>query len=238
MSRRIAVIVCGIVLSSATPALAQMQWTDKGFASVSGGMQVGSPDVNTATTFDQYGETASMSSATDMKAGMFVDFQAGYRVWRNLAIGAGYTFVTAEGDSTITASVPDPILFDAPRSVSASATGLGRSESWISGLLTWGVPVTDKIDILISGGPAFVSISQDMPSSATVSEPGPSLAVTATEQSESGIGFVAGADVRYMITSRLGIGVMGKFSAASVDFGDDKVEAGGFQLGAGVRFRF
>src|SRR5690606_34287751 len=149
MSRRLVAFVCAGLLMSATPALAQMQWTDEGFLGISGGVQVGAPDVTTSSSFEQYGETATLDTSIDMKAGAFFDVQAGYRVWRNLAIGAGYTFVTGEGDATIDGSIPDPIRFDAPRAVSATASGLGRTEQWFSALLAWGIPVTDKIDILV-----------------------------------------------------------------------------------------
>lgn len=239
MSRRLAVLVCGLVLSSATPALAQMQWTDKGFVNLSGGIQVGSSDITSDSSFEIYGETATLSSAQDVKSGPFFDLHAGYRVWRNLAVGASYSFVSGKGDAALTGSIPDPIRFDAPRAASVTVSDLKHRETWIAGLLTWGLPVTDKIDILISGGPAYVTVEQELPTGATVSEPGPTLsAVSVEESSESAIGFVASGDVRYMITSRVGLGLLARFATASVDIGDVKVDAGGFQIGGGVRIKF
>ena len=240
MSRRLAVLVCGIVLSSATPALAQMQWTDRGFLNLSGGIQTGTSDVGNTVTFDQYGETATLVTAQDVKGGPFFEVAAGYRVWRNLAVGASYTFLQSESDATLTGTIPDPILFDTLRNVSTSVTGLKHSESWIAGLLTWGLPITDKMDILLSGGPAFVTVEQELLTGAAVSEPGPTLTnVAATSLSESAIGFVVGADVRYMVTSRIGVGAMAKFATASVDLNDNaKLDVGGFQMGGGVRIKF
>ena len=239
MSRRLAALMCGFVLSSATPALAQMQWTDKGFASVSGGVQVGTPAVAATTSFDLYGETATLASTQDLKSGPFFDVQAGYRIWRSLAIGGAYTFVASKGDADISGSIPDPIRFDSHRDVSASAADLAHTEQWIAALLTWGLPVTDKIDVLLSGGPAYVSLSQELPSGATVTEPTPTLSnITLSETSGSGLGFVAGADVRYMVTPRFGLGLLAKFSTASVEVDGDDIDAGGFQIGGGVRIRF
>lgn len=240
MSKRLVALVCGGVLMTATPALAQMQWTDKGFASLSGGIQVGTPDVTTTATFDQYGETATLASTQDVKSGPFFDVQAGYRVWRNLAIGAGYTYVGSKGDATIAGSIPDPIRFDAPRNATASLSDVGHTEQWISALVTWAVPVTDKMDILLSGGPSYVSVSQEYPSGATVTEPTPTLSgITLADESGSGLGFVVGADVRYMITERFGVGALAKFATASVDLDSGtSVDAGGFQIGGGVRIRF
>jgi len=233
-------LVCGLALTTATPALAQMQWTDQGYISASGGIQVGSPDVNSSTTFDQYGETATLTSAQDVKSGTFFDVSGGYRVWRNLAIGAGFSFVSSKGDAAIDGSIPDPIRFDSPRSVSATASDLAHKETWVAALLTWGVPVTDKVDILISGGPAYVSVKQEIPTGATVAEPGPTLSnIAVADDSGSALGFVAGADVRYMVTQSVGLGVLMKFSTASVELDNGaKVDAGGFQIGGGLRVRF
>lgn len=240
MVRRLAVLVCGLVLSSATPALAQMQWADKGFVNLSAGLQIGTSDVTSTQTFELYGETASLASAQDVKGGLFFDGQAGYRVWRNLALGVGVSFIQGKSDAEITGSIPDPILFDNHRAASATATDLTHRETWFAGLATWVMPVSDKIDVFFSGGPAFVQVQQELPTGATIGEPGPTISnVSVTKFSKSGIGFVAGADIRYMVTSRIGIGALAKFSAASVDITDDTtVDAGGFQIGGGVRIRF
>ena len=240
MVRRLAALACGFVLVSATPALAQMQWTDKGFASISAGLQIGTSDITSTQTFELYGEEASLTSAQDVKGGILFDGQFGWRVTRNLAIGAGVSFVQGKSDAAITGSIPDPAFFDSPRTVSATATDLTHRETWFAGLLTWVMPMTDKIDVFISGGPAFVQVQQELPTGATITEPGPSLSdVAVTKFNESGIGFVVGADIRYMVTGRIGLGVMAKFAAASVDLTEDtKVDAGGFQLGGGLRIKF
>jgi hypothetical protein len=240
MFRRLAVLACGCVFASATPALAQMQWADKAFVNLSAGLQVGSSDVTSTQTFDLYGETGTLTSAQDVKGGLFIDGQAGYKIRKNLAVGLGVTFVNGKGDVDIAASVPDPVLFDTPRTVGASATELTHRETWFSALLTYVMPVTDKIDIFFSGGPAMVQVEQELPTAVTVTEPGPVVSnVTVTKFSKSGIGFVVGGDVRYMITNRVGVGVTGRFSAASVDLTESaKVDAGGFQLGGGIRIKF
>ena len=217
-----------------------MQWTDKGFVNLSGGIQTGTSDVGNTVTFDQYGETATLVTEQDVKGGAFFEIAGGYRVWRNLAVGASYTFLQSKSDAAISGSIPDPILFDTLRSTSIEVSDLSHRETWIAGLLTWGLPITDKIDVMVSGGPAFVTVEQELPTGATVAEPGPTLSnVAATKISESAIGFVVGADVRYMVTSRIGLGVMAKFATASVDLTDEtKMDAGGFQIGGGVRIKF
>ena len=240
MVRRLAVLVCGLTFATATPALAQVQWTDRAFAGVSAGIQVGTAGVTSTQTFELYGEEASLLSQQDVKGGLFFDGQFGYRVWNNVAIGVGVTFTQAKADAAITGEIPDPVFFSSPRSATTTVADLTHREIWYSALATWVLPVTDKIDVFLSGGPAFVQVEQELPSSATVTEPGPSITdVGLTTFKESGIGFVAAADMRYMITSRIGVGALAKFSTASVDFSEGTtMDVGGFQLGAGVRIKF
>lgn len=240
MVRRLAVLVCGFTFATATPALAQVQWTDKAFAGISAGIQIGTSGVTSSQTFELYGEEASLLSQQDVKGGLFLDGQFGYKVWNNVALGVGVTFTQAKADAAITGSIPDPIFFSSPRAATATVADLTHREIWVAALATWVMPVTDKIDVFISGGPAFVQVQQELPSSATISEPGPSIGeVGLTSFSKSGIGFVAAADMRYMITPRFGLGALAKFSASKVDISEGTtMDVGGFQLGAGIRMKF
>ena len=66
---------------------------------------------------------------------------------------------------------------------------------------------------------------------------------TNTEQSESKVGFHAGADVAVYFSDTIGVGWLARFSRATVDFtspdgGTVSVDAGGFQTGGGLRIRF
>ena len=240
MFRRLAGFVCGFVLVTATPALAQNQWSDKAFVNLSAGLQIGTSDVTSVQTFDLYAEPGTLTSALDIKGGLFFDGQAGYRIRRNLALGLSVSFTEGKSEATINASIPHPIFFDQNRAVGATAEDLMHREVWVAALVTYVMPVTDKIDVFFSGGPAMVQVQQEVPTGATVTEPGPTLSgVTVTKFNKSAIGFVVGADVRYMITNRIGLGALAKFAAGSVDLDDNtKVDAGGFQIGGGVRIRF
>ena len=90
----------------APPAHAQMQWTDKGFANVSFGVQAPSHTLTTDTTFDIYGETASQIASQDVGGGAFFDISGGYKVWKNLAAGVGITFVGSSPTSSSTPRFP------------------------------------------------------------------------------------------------------------------------------------
>ena len=106
-----------------------MQWTDKGYVAVSGGAQVGSDDLNTSSTFTIYDESASVSSAQKVKGGGFFDIGGAYRVWgRNLLAGINYSHTASDTDVSVNASIPDPRVFDRPRTVSASQSGAKHKE--------------------------------------------------------------------------------------------------------------
>jgi hypothetical protein len=225
---------------SAAPALAQTQSAERFFVNLSGGVQVGSADVTSVQPFELYGESGSLTSAQDVKGGLFFDGHLGYRLRPRIAVGVGVSFINGKADADVTASVPDPIVFDSPRLAGATASDLTHRETWVSGLVTYTLPLTSKIDVMVSGGPAMVAVQQEIPTAATVTEPGPVVGgITATTYKKSGIGFVVGADIRYMVTSRIGLGAVAKFAAGSVDVTEGtKVDAGGFQLGGGLRIKF
>lgn len=234
-------VFCLALLAAASPASAQMTWTDMGFVNASVGIQAGSQSFSVNTPFELYGETGSVASSMDVKARGFFDISAGYKVWRNLAVGVGYSFASGSSDAAIAASVPDPLFFDQLRAVTATASDISHKESAIHLTGTWMVPVTDKIDVGIAFGPTIFMVSQEIPNGVDVSEPGPSVTgVNVESLDETAIGFHLGVDVTYLITPRLGVGALARFARGSVDVenASENLNAGGFQLGAGVRFRF
>lgn len=234
-------VFCLALFGAATPASAQMTWTDQGFANVNVGIQTGSQSFSVNTPFELYGETGSVASAMDVKAGGFFEIAGGYKIWRNLAVGAGYTYASGSSDAAIAALVPDPLLFDQLRSATATAGDLKHKESAIHLTGTWMVPVTDKVDVGIAFGPTIFMVSQDIPNGVSVSEPGPSITgVNVEALDETTVGFHLGVDVTYLLTPRVGVGGLARFTRGSVDVenASESLKAGGFQLGAGVRFRF
>ena len=225
----------------AVPAHAQMTWTDKGFVNVNFGAQTGSDELASQSSFELYGENGSVSTTQDVGGGGLFDFSAGYKVWRNLAVGVGYSHSGSDADVAIAASVPDPVFFDRLRGLTAVASGAEHSENVFHIQATWVMPVTDAIDVAVSFGPSFYSVKQQVPTAITVNEPGPTLNQTTIEEhSESGVGFNLGMDVNYFFTSRIGAGLLLRYTGASVDIPNttDSLGVGGFQIGVGARFRF
>ena len=235
----LALCVCA---GAARPVAAQtMQWTDKGFVTVNGGVQVGSHDLTANQTFPLYDETANVTASSKVKSGGLFDIGGAYRVWHNVAVGVVYTFTSSDSSAAITGSIPDPIRFDAPRPVSANASGLKHKENALHLDATWMMPVTDKIDVGFSAGPSIFFVKQDVVSSLPITEPGPAVGdPVVSNDTETTVGLNLGVDVTYLLSRKWGVGGVARYTWGSAKFAgtDDSVTLGGLQLGGGLRLRF
>lgn len=231
-------MLCATVAPS---AFAQMKWTDKGFANISVGAQPGSHTLATSTTFDQYDEKAKVDTSQKVKGGALFDISAGYKVWRNLAVAIGYSRTSGKADASVTASIPDPRVFDSPRTLTASAPGLKHTEQAINLMGVWMVPVTDKIDVGVSFGPSIFMVKQDIPATLTIAEPGPTVSGLTTDSAKKTVaGINLGVDVTYLVTKRVGVGGLARYTAGSAKLAGatKSLTVGGFQIGVGARYRF
>ena len=233
-------LVLAIVLAPQASAQ-QLQWTNTGFVNVTLGAQAPSKELATSNVFDLYDEAAVLSTTQDVAGGFFFDISGGYKVWRNLAVGVGFSRVGSEADLVVDAQIPDPDFHDSPRLVSATASGAKHSQPALHLTGTWMMPVTDKVDVGFQFGPSIFFVSQDLPTGVSVTEPGPvisQLNVTSVDNTTVGLHF--GVDVTYLVTPRMGVGVLARYSWGSVDLEgtDDSLTVGGFQIGGGLRVRF
>ena len=218
-----------------------MQWTDKGYVSVNIGVQVGSQDLTTSTTFTLYDETATVSSSQRVKGGTFFDVGGAYRVWgNNLLAGVTFSHTSTDSDAAITASIPDPAVFDKPRAVTSTATGAKHTENVVHLSAIWMMPVAEKLDVGVFAGPSIFSVKQGVVGAPTVTEPGPTVTAAFNESKKTTAGFHAGVDVQYMVAKRWGVGGIARYTWGSADItgATDKLTLGGFQIGAGARVRF
>jgi hypothetical protein len=217
-----------------------MQWTDKGYVTFNVGTQIGSDDLNTNSSFPLYDETATVSSTQKISGGAFFEIGGAYRVWgNNLLAGLSVTRTKSDADVALTASVPDPVFFDRPRAVSDTRADAGHSETAIHLNAIWMIPVANKIDVGVFGGPSIFMVKQDTITSFTVTEPGPTLNAPLTDVKKTTAGVNFGVDVQYLVTRNVAVGGVARYAwgSASIEGADDKLGVGGFQIGVGVRYR-
>jgi hypothetical protein len=228
----------------AVPQLASaqtMQWTDKGYVTINGGAQAGSHNLDSSSSFPLYDETATVSTSQKVKSGGFFDIGGAYRVWgKNLLGGVSFSHTASSSDVTLNASIPDPIVFDKPRTVNSSQSGAKHSENAVHLAAIWMIPVANKIDVGVFGGPSIFSVKQDLVSTLTVNEPGPTVSAPLVRASKTTVGANLGVDVQYMVTKQWGAGVLARYTvgSASLAGATKKLTTGGFQFGAGARVRF
>ena len=218
-----------------------MKWTDKAFANINIGGQAGSHDLATTTTFVVYDEDAHINTTQKTGGGFLFDMNGGYKVWSNLVVAVGYTFMSDSTDGAVTATIPDPRVFDSPRTVTTTANDLKHTENALNFMGVWMVPVTDKVDVGISFGPTVFFVKQELPDTIQFTEPGPTVTgLTTKDISKTTGGVNLGVDVTYLLTKKMGVGGILRYTWGSVNLegATDSLTVGGFQIGVGARYRF
>jgi hypothetical protein len=147
-------------------------------------------------------------------------------------------------DVNLTATLPHPVFTDQLRTVNQTQGGAKHSEDVVHINAIWMMPVANKLDIGIFGGPSIFAVKQDTVESVTVTETAdpakPTVTAPLTRVSKTAVGVNVGVDVQYMIAKQWGAGGIIRYSVGSVAIpGATKdLTVGGFQIGGGARFRF
>jgi len=219
----------------------------RGFVHVNGGFQAASTDFTETITFRSNGEDASATTAHAVDGSFLFDVSGGVFVSENLAVGAAVSRSSKDSDAAVSARLPHPFFFNNDRLVDGTQPA-SRTETAVHIQAQWFVPINDQIEVGVFGGPSFFSVEQGFVRGVAFTDAFPFESATFVSaptalQSESAVGFNAGADVMVFLTPNMGIGGLVRFSRASVDFaagdgGTQSLDAGGVQVGGGLRLRF
>lgn len=255
MRKLAGLMVLGLLVFGGREAAAQSQGIgatsdDRVFITIGFGVESGSSEANDTKTYTLYDESATTSANTSWTSGSFFEGGMSVRVIKNFTIGVAYHQETNTTDAELSGSAPHPVFFNRPRSFTATAGGLYRRENAAHLMLGWVVPINDKLDVLLSAGPSFFRLRQDVVSDVSIAEGAGFTSVVAqpvvVEQKRSQTGFNAGADVTYIFWQndnvRLGGGGFVRFAGATTDVrllvSDVETKVGGIQFGFGGRIRF
>lgn len=249
----VTLVVCGLVAGSAGQASAQVgsAWSDRAYFNLNWAAEAGSTDLNGSTEFPRYEEIATFDTSAKAGSGPMIDLAVGARVWRNVSVGIGFHRVASQTDVSLTGSAPHPLFFDRPRAVAENLPSFKRHERAIHLSFGYMIPVNEKMDVLVYGGPSFFRVSQDRVASVDFEESGsPSTSVVTqvvtTRHTDNPVGGHIGADVSYKLWTvkmlTLGAGGFLRYAGASTRFEmlDTDIDSavGGFQAGLGLRVRF
>ena len=158
-----------IALSVAAPATAQT-WPERVHISVNGAFQPTANDFTDRFEFERDLETGSTEVDYPVQGGFVFDAGAGYRFWKNLAAGVSVSYFTRDDAASTTSSFPHPFFFNQPREVTGEATGVKRSETAVHVQLMYLVNRGGRLRFVLSGGPSYFTVEQDLVTEVTITE--------------------------------------------------------------------
>jgi hypothetical protein len=249
----VGVMMCAVFVGVAADASAQgAPWADRGYVNIGFGVESGSSSISDTHNFVIYEESATLTSSTNWTSGSLIDGGFGVRVWRNMTVGIAYHQEENDTDGEITGSIPSPIFFNRPRQLSQEVV-LERKERALHLVVGWVIPFSEKLDVMVFGGPSFFRLQQDgaaldvdpireggSPFTTVVAD------VDVATRNKSLTGYNVGADVTYIAWSnddlRIGAGGFVRFTQAEGDIlqlvNEQSTKVGGMQFGFGARIRF
>lgn len=199
------------------------------------------------TPFSAGREPGSASSTYKIPAGVMFDGEGVVRLWRGLGVGAAVSAFSSRNDFQVTAQLPHPFFFNRARTVDGTVNSR-HAETAVHVMAAYYVPLTPRLNVILSAGPSRFSVEQKLVRSVTATEVYPfdtaefgsaDLEVVKT----TAWGFNVGADVSWMFTRGFGVGGLVRFAQSTVDLTPAgraavKMDVGGFQVGGGARVGF
>jgi opacity protein-like surface antigen len=220
----------------------------KAFVAVHFGGQAGSSSLRDVFTFTQYDETATVTTEQDYGGGVLFNLEGGYKFGARLAAGVAFTRTGGNADSNVSASIPHPQVFDAPRTATFDTADTNHSERAAHFFLAYLFPVNDSVEMRVFAGPSVINVHHDLVSAVAFTETAPFTSVsitgtTNTEVSKTVGAFHFGLGGTYAVTDRLGVDGFFRFARRTVDIpgvssGNVEIKAGGAQFGVGLRVGF
>ena len=214
---------------------------------VNGGYHPSTTGFDDRFTFDLNRETATADVSYPVDAGPLFDGGVSLRLWKGLAVGGAVSRFRVDGVGQVEASLPHPLFFLRNREVAGESGDLIREETAVHIQAQYYLPRIGPLLVLVSGGPSLLDIKQSIATGVNFTEEYPYdtaafAGVDSRRISGTATGFNVGADVRWMFTRHLGVGGLVRFTRATVDLTVNnrtiQVDAGGTQVGAGVRLAF
>jgi hypothetical protein len=229
------------------PAAAGAQGLPRLTVMVNGGYQPSTTSFDDSFTFSLYQETGRSEVSYPVDAGPIFEGGAAIRLWRGLAVGGVLSRFTIDNTVTATSFVPHPLFLQRSREVSGEAGGIRREENAVHIQAQYLLPAMGRFRIVLAGGPSVIDIKQSIVTEVNFTEEYPYDTATFTgvesrRVTGTATGFNAGADLQWMFTRNIGAGALVRVTRAVVDLTVDnrtiQVDAGGTQVGVGLRIGF
>jgi len=209
------------------------------------GGQLATRTITSTSTQTIYFETATFNSSQPVARGLVFDVGGGYRVWGDLFAGLVVSVYSDTEAASTSASIPDPIFFNRPKTVTGTTTGLKRREVSISPHAIWARTLTDQFDVSFALGFTVIHVSQDLVGSFSVATGTQNVTTSTTAQKGTAVGPYVAVDVTYNLKPLhgfkplYGVGGYVRYAGGTADLPSlPNGKVGGVQVGGGIRLRF
>ncbi len=242
----VALLVCFTVAGISGTALAQGTPPESRMAvDLGGGYQTSTASFSQTVGFELYSEQGSLTSSYTIGRQPVADAGVTLRVWRTFGIGLAESFLHDSGSAQVTALLPNPFVFGQPRQINGSAA-VSHTEAATHLQATYWAQLSQRLEVVVAGGPSFFRVDQDFVSDVTYTETYPDD--TATYQGASVVrqrktvtgGNISG-EIGWRLARHLGLAGALRFSRATAQFPGTSAQAvvvGSLQVGGGVRLLF
>jgi hypothetical protein len=198
----------------------------------------------------EYGEAGTIDTHYEAGPGFGPDVALQVSLFRGLGLLVGYSHVSRDVTGQVEVSRPHPLYLDRPRRASAGISGYGLTQGALHLDLAY-ARAAGHLDWALFAGATLFQVEADLLQKPAYDEAYPydELSITATPSTtvtDNATGFNVGGrlDYRFGRSRRFGAGVQVSYSTASVelvagkDATDARFDAGGLQIGAGLRVYF
>jgi len=233
--------------AAVTPVAAQSHAQPRVEISANAGALTGASTFTETESFTVNAETETVTVDHGVKTAPAFNVGGAVRVVQQVWVGVQFAVANTKSSAAITALVPHPLQFNAPRTVTGTLDDVAHNEQNVHVDVMYALPLA-AVDVRVMAGPTFFNLQQDFVSGLTVKETYPFDTATfdkaTTKQlTKSAVGFNAGVDVSRALSPRFAVGGLVRYSRADVKFDDasvgkQTVKAGGVEVTGGVRIRF
>lgn len=198
-------------------------------------------------TFTEFAEEGVVRTSYEGKAGPGFEGGLQYRFFRHVGLAAAVSVINRDEEGAFDAELPHPLFLNRDREVTGALTGFKYKETGIHvGVVFTGTG--GPLGYSLFAGPSWIKVETDVLDRLQYSHAYPYDTVTVTgtparKVDDSPLGFHVGGGLDYRFGARFGLGAKVRFSQAKAKLipvaGQTiELDAGGLQVGAGLRIFF
>jgi hypothetical protein len=199
------------------------------------------------STFESYLEEGESRRSYDGGKGFVFEAGAIVSVWKELGVMGSFELYQSEIDASYEETLPHPLYFDEPRTVSGAETGLSYDERAFHVDAVYSKEFS-SITVDLFGGPTFFFTTTEVLDQVDTASDYPfdEVAVSGTSTvkvDDDPIGFNAGGAVTFRLSETFGLAAQARYSKATIRVqrasgSEVELDAGGLRVGGGIRISF